>query len=164
MQTFISMSYLMYKWHTAINDKHVLFGVFLCTSLCFSYWMISNTKEKQRTGRQRIFPPRTVSDLLVRAPSGKSGWYIFELSLLNVNQVMLLFLCNRLILLHPFTDACSQSHQNFFPLKQSQQTQHFIPLWKQKSLEGVKGKELDREEEGGLLRCFGWWLNKCFCK
>lgn len=105
----------MYKWHAAINDnihKHVLFGVFLCTSLYFSYWMICNTKEKQRTERQRMFPPTAVS-ALVRALSGKSGWYIFEPSLLNVNQVTLLFLCDRLILLHPFTNACSQSPSEF---------------------------------------------------
>lgn len=47
--------------------------------------------------------------------------------------------------------------QNFFPLKQSQQTQRFIELWKQETLEVVmgQGKELGGEEGGGLLRCFG---------
>lgn len=48
-------------------------------------------------------------------------------------------------------------HQKLFPLNESQQTQRFIQLWKQKTLEGVmgQGKELDGEEGGGLLRCFG---------
>lgn len=66
----------MYKLHTAINDnihKHVLFGFFFNVHFSVSVTVICNTKEKQRTERQRIFPPTAVSDLLVRAPSGKSG-------------------------------------------------------------------------------------------
>lgn len=82
--------------------------------LYFSYWTICNTKEKLKLeGREHSHPQQSQTSWL--GLFHESGWYNFELSLLNVNRVTLSLLCNRLILLHPFTDACSQSLSEFLP-------------------------------------------------